>query len=577
MFSDLPKWKPNAEFWLAAISATMGIVMLAFVMHLGLVKSLTDQNAHLNAARLAFDSMTPGISQIGFWPPLLHLLMMPFTLIQSLYSTGAAGAFVLIPALAIAAIFLYRITLLYTNDSALSFVAGLLLVLNPYVLYYAVTPMMEILFLANLFGVAYFLGLWLARDQLKYLLYCGIFVTLACLSRFEGLILIPLVSFIVLVRLIRKNKNYSEIEAVMLLFLILAVLGVVGVAAYSWIFSGNPLTFTGGSWLRNPAEATFPTKHDLAGSFKYMLYASYYMLSKSLVLLSALSFGVFMIFSKKRFSSAAVLGVLFSPFVFIATTLFTGTGSIAVANLPPFNFFSNERYSLTWIGFVILTPILLIGMLAYYFSKSEQSWIRGFGQGVKFILAASLIALASLQFYNVSVAQKFAVIRENINSPLPSQMQVSQYFQKHYDFGKILITKADNDPILANSGLMLSDYIYEGNYLYFSQTNDEPWLFARFVVMHNPSDSDPWAKDNEAVMRKWGNSTEFNTYYTLVLQNPQRRVYKINEAKVRQMAQARGLDVSKIPSLNPTVVTWDPKNIYAEIQSHPTVGTNSLQ
>jgi hypothetical protein len=572
MESKLLKSKYSPEFFLIIITFVLGTGMLWWVSDLGLTRALTDQNAHLNASKLAFDSMTPGISQIGFWPPLLHVLMMPFTLVSSLYTSGTAGAFVLIPALALAAIFLYRLTLLYTNDKFLSFVAAMLLITNPYILYYAVTPMMEVLFIANLFGVAYFLAKWLKEDRFSYLLIAGAFISLACLSRFEGLILIPLCASIVLIQLFKKRKQYSEIEALMLLFSILAVVGAASILIYSWIFSHNPFTFTGGSWLRNPPEATFLTKHDLLASIKYMLHASFYMLSKPLVYLSLASACIFAMLSSKRFYSVAILAVLASPFVFIAFTLFTGTGSIAVADLPPFDFFSNERYSLTWVGFVILTPILLISAIAYYFTRSGKPMVHVLGQVLRNTMALALVALGVFQLYSVSIAGQFSVVRENINSPLASQIEVTNFLQKKYDFGKILITRADNDPILAQARVPLRDYIYEGNYIYFDQTNDEPWLFARFVIMHNPSDNDAWSTTNEAVMRKWGTNSQFSQYYDLVLENSQRRVYKINDAKVRALAAQEHLNPAQIPSINRGIAWWDPTDIYAKIQNNSSIG-----
>jgi hypothetical protein len=572
MESKLLKSKFNPEFVLVSLTFVLGTAMLWWVSDLGLTKALTDQNAHLNAARLAFDSMTPGISQIGFWPPLLHILMMPFTLFGNLYESGTAAAFVLIPALAMGAVFLYRLTLLYTNDKFLSFVAALLLIVNPYILYYAVTPMMEVLFIANLLGVAYFLALWLKTDKLAYLLACGLFITLASLSRFEGLILIPLVGLIVLIELLKKKKGYSEIEAVMLLFSILAIIGVSGIMIYSWVFSGNPFTFMGGSWLRNPPEATFLTKHSVLESLKYMLHASFYMISKPLVYFSLISFGLFSMLSSKRFHSIAVLAILFSPFVFIATTLFSGTGSIAVADLPPYNFFSNERYSLTWIGFVILTPVLLLSAITYYFSRTGKFWAHDVGQIIRNTLALCLIGMGLLQLYKVSYADQFIVIRENINAPLPSQTQVAEYLKNNYDYGKILITRADNDPILAGADVPLKNYIYEANYVYFDQTRDEPWLFARYVVMHNPKDNDAWSQANEGIMAKWGNDKQFAQYYTLVLENPLRKVYKINEKKVRALAIAQHLDPAQIPSLNEDIGWWNPSDIYAKIQTPSPVG-----
>ncbi|HEX5430274.1 MAG TPA: glycosyltransferase family 39 protein [Patescibacteria group bacterium] len=572
MQSNFPKQKPKIELALVIITGLFGLAMYAWVQNLGLVKFLTDQNAHLDASRLVFDSMTPGISQIGFWPPLLHILMMPFTLITSLYQSGGAGAVVLIPALMVAAVFLYRLAYLYTNDKFLSFVAALLLVVNPYILYFSVTPMMEVLFLANLFGTAYFLAEWLAEQKLKWLVLTGVFVTLTCLSRFEGLILIPLVSLIIFIQLTRKRKNYSEKEAVLLLFLIPACLGLVAIFIYSWVFGGSPLAFTGGSWIKNSGNATAFTKGNVLMSVKYLVYSSFYMLSKPLVWVSVGSLVVFAVLSGKKFRSMAILTVLASPFVFVLMTLVTGTGSVLVANLPPYNFFSNERYSLTWIGFTILVPVLLISAVAYYFSRSNRRWMGWIANSVRVVLAVALLGLGVYQSYQVVVAQKFSVIKDDINSPLPGQVEAMQYLANNYDYGKILLTKADNDPILSQAHVPLSNYIYEGNYKYFDQADTEPWLFARYIVMHNPDDNDAWSEQNDEIMVKWGKNPELTQYYDLVMQNPIRRIYKIDDAKVMDMAAAHGLDASQIPSINPQISWWDPSDIYAKIQTKPTVG-----
>src|SRR3989344_9668061 len=84
------------EWGLMAFALCQGTVAAWYVHRLGLTKFLTDQSAHLNFARLTFDSLTPGFSQLGFWPPLLHFLLIPFVAIPPLYSSGLAGAFVLL-------------------------------------------------------------------------------------------------------------------------------------------------------------------------------------------------------------------------------------------------------------------------------------------------------------------------------------------------------------------------------------------------------------------------------------------------------------------------------------------------
>src|SRR5919109_5625672 len=52
-----------------------------------------DAIAHVNKARGVFDNVTPGLRQLGtIWLPLPHLLIVPFTAIDSLWTSGTAGS-----------------------------------------------------------------------------------------------------------------------------------------------------------------------------------------------------------------------------------------------------------------------------------------------------------------------------------------------------------------------------------------------------------------------------------------------------------------------------------------------------
>lgn len=271
-------------------------LVLLRVADLGLLKVLTDQHAHLNFARALFDSMTPGISQIGFWPPLLHLLLSPFASVPFLYDAGVAGAFVLIPFFVAGSIFLYRLLLRLTGRRWLSFSGTLLFLFNPYILYYSVTPMMEVLFLSNLLAVAYFIVAWLQEDKLKFLLAAGIFTALAGLSRYEGFALIPVLIAVFALQSFLKRKTRSELQATLIVFLFVAIIGVVAVMGFSWFYSGNPFSFAGGTWIRDPFELIFPTKHDFPDTVNYFLHASYHMIGQPVVILGLASFALLLFF-----------------------------------------------------------------------------------------------------------------------------------------------------------------------------------------------------------------------------------------------------------------------------------------
>src|SRR3989344_2034614 len=554
--------KFSKEEFLVLMAGCLGVAMAFYVYHLGLTRVLTDQNAHLNFAKLTVESMTPGISQLGFWPPLLHILMIPVTMIDPLYQTGLAGFVVLVPFLALGAFFLYRTVLGVTNNSTLGLTAGLLFLTNPYVLYYAVTPMMEVLFLANLAGVAYFMSVWLRGAKLKFLILLGIFVALTTISRFEGLILLPVCGFLIFLRMRQKKRPGREIEAALVLFLSVASFGMFGVMLYGWVFGGTPFAFTGGWWIRDPSS--FPTQYNLFRSIQYLLHASSYMLGKPLMLVSLLSVIPLFVFSSKRIHLFAPLLILVSPFIFIAITLFRGFPPLMVPELAPFGVFFNERYGLSWIGFAILSPIFLIALVQQELMLTKIKAASRIAVG---LLCFLLLVGSGMHFQQKVFAEQFQEIRKNLGVDNPSQKEITKILVLEYDYGKILVTRTINDGMMSSLGIPLDNFIYEANDQLYRQTIEEPWFFARWVVMYNPKGGDDWEGAHEPIALRWGNSSLFERFYTLEGENTLRRLYKVNEGALIKLSEEHGYDLASIPSLNKEQVRWDPHMIYAQIQN----------
>src|SRR5262245_19526553 len=90
-------------------------LIAAFILYLTVDKySLLyywDAVSHLVASRKLFDwSENPGLGQIGtVWMPLPHFLLLPFTLVDSLFNSGFAGTALSLPCLALTSLFLYKI------------------------------------------------------------------------------------------------------------------------------------------------------------------------------------------------------------------------------------------------------------------------------------------------------------------------------------------------------------------------------------------------------------------------------------------------------------------------------------
>ena len=556
-----------AEILLASLAIAMGSFMLWRVSELGFIKALVDQNSHLNFSRLVIDSMTPGISQLGFWPPLLHILMIPFVAITPLYKTGLAGFFTLIPFLIMGTVFLYKIVLRLTNKKILSLVAPILFLLNPYVLYYTVTPMAEVLFIANLFGVAYFLLSWLDGRRLKHLLLCGLFITLASLSRYEGLILAPLVGMVILLSLIKEKRSYHQIEALLLLFLIPAIAGLIFIIAYSWVYGGDPLIFAGGGWwTRSSIGEVRPATHNLPLAIEYVKYASYYVIGRTQIIIALACLFPLLIFVKRKLRTLIVLLILLSPILFVLFGLYRGSIPLALPEFPPTYKFLNERYALSWIGFVIIIPVVLIDVLL---QKNQGRNYNILTTIIGSLFIAGLISLSLYQLYNVSFVEKFETIRNNLSLRTDEQRAVARYLDNNYDYGKVFVARVDNDGLLTEANIPLKNYIQEANYRFYDQTMKQPWLFSRWVIMYNLNEKRvyKWAKEREPIFLKWSESELFHEYYEPVLVNDFKRLYKIKDAAIRKLAEEEGYNLLQIPSVNSQLTWWDPQTIYSKIRT----------
>jgi hypothetical protein len=126
----------------AALAASIGA---ALWVHLaGNVGLYGDEPSHLLHGRRVFDSATPGFGQLGnYWPPLQHMLELPFVWIDALYQSGWAGA---IPAMlfyVLGVVGAYRVGLELTLDRSIGALAAFAFGANPNLLLLQSAAMLE--------------------------------------------------------------------------------------------------------------------------------------------------------------------------------------------------------------------------------------------------------------------------------------------------------------------------------------------------------------------------------------------------------------------------------------------------
>ncbi|MEK7218529.1 MAG: glycosyl hydrolase family 8, partial [Patescibacteria group bacterium] len=248
--------------------------------------------------------------------------------------------------------------------------------------------------------------------------------------------------------------------------------------------------------------------------------------------------------------------------LFVIASQYAGSTIINVPELPPYGFFNNVRYGLTFIGFVILAPLVLL----HAAQTSRNRFLSALLAIGRSAVLFALLLFSGFQFQRVALAERFDTIRRDVNSPSPEQRETARFLREHYRGGSILLSRSDNDPIIAEAGIPLRRYIYEGNYRFFDQALREPWNFAQWIVMHNPASSpDPWAEQYEQVYRTWGMGGEPPPFYALAFENARRKVYRLSEDAFRSFAEERGYNAHAIPSLNGGKV-WEPQTVYTSMR-----------
>lgn len=534
----------------------VGIFATLFFYEQGMLAMLVDEVAHLNISRQVVDSMTPGFSQLGLWPPLLHLVIAPFAQIDFLWRSGIAGSIPSVFFFSISCVYIYKIIRYITQDTAVSLLGLLLFVLNPYILYFSSVAMMEMLFLMNLIIAAFYYIKWEKENQVMQLALFSIFISLASISRFEGLVLPFAFLFLILLHkafpLFKKKKG--ELEATLIIFLFLSCCGGLTILIYSAVFAGSPLAFVSGEWSafaqQHQGGFLLPAEHNAYNAFLYMFYAASYMAGVYFVVASCASALILLVMRKKE--QTKVLLILAVPFLFDILSLYRGNSVIYTPELPPFERFFNIRYGLLLIPFIAVSIALLLGSI-----KSKL---------IRTPLAVVFIAF-SFWFFSSNIGANDSVIKkEAIGYPSPSSQEVAANFRQNYDGGKVLVMRSLNDYFIKNSGINIKDTINESNYLYWDQSLKEPWLFERWIVMANPDSGLVWEVKRDKIAEKWAADDKIYKFYDIIFKNKDYVILKINEDKINSLADKNHLKKENIPSLNRAIVQWDTKTIKNEIE-----------
>lgn len=549
----------------------VGSVFAYYVNTLGITLVLVDQFSHLSIARQITDSLTPGMSQVGFWPPLLHILLAPFAAIDTLYYSGYASAVLLIPFLGVAVVLLARLLYLLTQERLLSYLFALLLLANPYMLYFSVTPMMEVLFLAMLIGATYFFARWWVTGELTSLIWIAVFISLATLARFEGFILLPLVTGLVLMRLWRQGLHRSQIEALMLIFGVVALTGVLFTFVYGFVYNDDPLAFMSNNWgaYAQQRDLELPAQGNLINATIYMGAAAKEMLGLAPLATILVGF-VFLLVTliERRLLIFSVIGILLSPFLFDILAGYQGSAVIYMPYLPPYaDGFFNARYGLFLAAAAVVIPAIAAALIARTFYDAKNALpVHLLPALYVFIFVAVSIGTFAT---TAACSTCFTVVQNSQQASPPDHAPAAAALSEAYDGGYILMTRALHNEVAVRAGIPLRNYILEANEHYYNRAVETPWWYARYVVMFNPNERvhQPWQRENEHISKMWADSDEFERFYEQIYISDAEAVYKLRESVLQEHVLARSIPADAVPALQNGTPRWDVEGTHAQIEA----------
>jgi hypothetical protein len=250
----------------------LGVLLLVVVCITAVILHGTDKYAflyygdaasHIVKARQFVDSQEPWLDIIGtVWLPLPHLLLLPFTAIDSLFFSGIAGPALGIPCLVGTGILLFLIVRRLTGSQPVAFISACLFCLNPNVVYISLTPMNEacLFFFVALGG--YGLLRWVYEGSERWLLVCAAAVMMATLCRYEAWLLAPFVSLVAATKGLSAWTQSDRTRAIRLFWIaLLSLAGIIFWFCWNKYEFGDALRFAPWNFRPAPSDLNNPMRY----------------------------------------------------------------------------------------------------------------------------------------------------------------------------------------------------------------------------------------------------------------------------------------------------------------------------
>ena len=237
----------------ALAAVLVGVAAAWFASSHDLTMLYADARSHLTIPRRLVDGPNHNIVQLGtVWLPLPHLALLPLVWSRALWCSGLAAIPVDVACLVVEALSLFSLAKTLTRSKRVAWLAVVLLLTNPSILYLHTTALTEPVLFASLLLTVAMLARWASTDKPysggEIALYCGLPAAAMVLSRYDGWAMAGAATVYVLVVAHWRWHQWRYSIHIARCFVTLPVLAAGWWMWFNWVNWGDPLEFQRGQY-----------------------------------------------------------------------------------------------------------------------------------------------------------------------------------------------------------------------------------------------------------------------------------------------------------------------------------------
>ena len=507
---------PPSSHWdsevrlLAWLATCVSVFSFLFYFQRGEVLLYGDAIAHINIARRVFDSKTPGLLQLGtVWLPLPHLLMIPFLISNEMWRRGVGGSIPSMVAYVLGVIGIFRLVRGALSrdvepDGAArvaAWTAALVFAANPNLIYMQTTAMGEALYLALFVWAVVYLSEFVRGDA-KALTKCGLCLSAACLTRYDGWFLgAAIAATVVLLSLFSGGSRGQNLSAfrirreALVKFVLIAAAAPLLWLVYNGIVYRNPLEFANGPYsakaIERRTQGAGTQGHP--GSGNPLLAGMYFLKSAEVnmaenewlqhawVLFTVAGIVAAALTSRRKSSAPGSSQHYTWPLLFLLVPVPFYALSVAFGGVPifippwwPFSHY-NVRYGLQLLPAFAVALAILVHRVARY-----KVWTPRLRMACALALFALVVASYTSIWRTVPVSLREAQV--NMRARKEFETQLAVWLQKLPPASNLLMYLGDHVGALQQAGIPLKRVINEGNHRTWKQPGDPEGLWERALA-----------------------------------------------------------------------------------------------